>query len=153
LGFAVLKFAIEEMAILKKIPYGFSNKRYFLGVEVIMIAKNNDEIIYNYGRVISDNENIDTMLVKIQLNNEIIGAPVLDNNGKVIGLIKNYNSNGIAVVQKSTSIFTMISEMNLDKGIKRILVPSYNSVSNLSTPDKILAFSPFLVHFNVRKIQ
>jgi hypothetical protein len=153
LGLAILKFAVEEQAMLKKIPYGFSNKNYFLGVEVAIIAKNNNKIIYNYGRVISDNESVDTMLVKIQLKNEIIGAPVLDNYGRVIGLIKNYNSNGIAVVQKSISIYTMISEINLDKGITRISIPSYNSISKMSTPDKIRAFSPFLVQFNVRKNQ
>jgi hypothetical protein len=112
-GLAVLKFAVEEEESLKRIPYSFSNKKYFLGEEVVMIAKSNEKIIYNYGRVINDNENDDTMMLKIQLKNAILGGPVIDNSGKIIGLINNIDSNGIAVAQKSISIYTIISEMNL----------------------------------------
>jgi hypothetical protein len=152
-GLAVLKFAVEEQTPLNRIPYSFSNKNYFLGEEVVMIAKNNEELVYNYGRVINDNPDDNTMMLKIQLENAIIGAPVIDVNGKIIGLIINIDANGMAAVQKSISIYTMVSEMNLDKGITRISVPSKNSLSRFSIPERINAFSPFLVHFNVRKNQ
>jgi len=152
-GLAILKFANEDVALIKSLPYSFSNKKFFLGEEIVIVAKTNDKIIYNYGRVINDDGNADTLIVKVQLENSILGAPVIDNSGKIIGLVKNSGSNGLAVVQKSVSIFTMISEMNLDKGIDRIYMPANNSLYKLSSPDRIKALSPFLVHFNVRKNQ
>ena len=77
----------------------------------------------------------------------------MDNSGKIIGLVKHVDSTGTAVVQKSVSIYTMISEINLDKGIDRIYISSKNGLKKLSTPDRILALSPFMVHFNVRNNQ
>lgn len=150
-GLAVLQFALEDQVLTNSLPYSFSNEKYFLGEEVVAISKIKGKIIFNYGRVIDDDENSDTLMINLQLDNEILGAPVFDNSGKIIGIIKNVESNGKAVVQKSISVFSMISEMNLDKGIGHIIVPSKNSLSKLSNSDRIKAISPFLVHFNVRR--
>ena len=112
-----------------------------------------DNLIYNYGRVIDDNEDSNILYIKVELDNAILGAPVLDNNGFIIGLVKSIDSNKIGVVQKSISIFTMVSEMNLDKGVERIIMPKKNNLFRLQNPDRIAALKPFLVHFNVRKNQ
>jgi len=117
----------------------------------MVISSSGDNIIYNFGRVIDDNEESDILYVKVELDNSILGAPVIDNNGLIIGLVKSINSNGIVIVQKSISIFTMIAEMNLDRGVERIIMPKKNSLFRLSNPDRIIAVKPFLTHFNVRK--
>ena len=119
----------------------------------MVIGSNGDNLIYNFGRVIDDNEESNILYIKVELDNSILGAPVIDNNGLIIGLVKSVDSNNIGIVQKSNSIFTMIAEMNLDKGIEYIQMPKRNSLSRLQNPDRVLALKPFLVHFNVRRTQ
>ena len=152
-GIAVLKFAVDDQKKLNAFPYIFSNKNYFLGEEIMVIGSNGDNLIYNFGRVIDDNEESNILYIKVELDNSILGAPVIDNNGLIIGLVKSVDSNNIGIVQKSNSIFTMIAEMNLDKGIEYIQMPKRNSLSRLQNPDRVLALKPFLVHFNVRRTQ
>lgn len=150
-GIAVLKFAIDDQKKLNTFPYIFSNKKFFLGEDVMIIGTNGDNLIYNFGRVIDDNEESDILYIKVELDNSILGAPVLDNNGLIIGLVKSIDANNIGIVQKSNSIFTMISEMNMDRGIEYIQMPKKNSLVRLPNPDRIVALKPFLVHFNVRR--
>ena len=152
-GLAVLKIAVDDQKKLNNFPYTFSNKKYFLGEEIMIIGSNGDDLMYNFGRVIDDNEESNILYIKVDLENPILGAPVLDNNGIIIGLVINVDSNMVGIVRKSISIFTMIEEMNLDKGIERIIMPKKNSLFRLPNPDRIVALRPFLFHFNVRKIQ
>lgn len=152
-GLAVLKFAVEDQERLKPFPYTFSNKNYFLGEEIMVISSIGNNLTYNFGRVIDDDEQSNIFYIKVELDNSILGAPVIDNNGSIIGLVKSVDSNRIGIVQKSISIFTMIAEMNLDKGVERIVMPKNNGLYRLSNPDRIIALKPFLAHFNVRKNQ
>ena len=152
-GLAVLKFAVDDQKKLNTFPYTFSNKNYFLGEEIMVLGSNGDNLVYNFGRVIDDNEESNIFYVKVEMDNDILGAPVIDNNGQIIGLVKSVDSNKIGIIQKSVSIFTMIAEMNLDKGVERILMPKNNSLARQSNPNRIMALKPFLVHFNVRKTQ
>ena len=152
-GLAILKIAVDDQVKLNSFPYVFSSNKYFLGEEIMIISSSGDNLIYNYGRVIDDNEDSNILYIKVELDNAILGAPVLDNNGFIIGLVKSIDSNKIGVVQKSISIFTMVSEMNLDKGVERIIMPKKNNLFRLQNPDRIAALKPFLVHFNVRKNQ
>ena len=152
-GLAVLKFAVDDQKKLNTFPYTFSNKNYFLGEEIMVLGSNGDNLVYNFGRVIDDNEESNIFYVKVEMDNDILGAPVIDNNGQIIGLVKSVDSNKIGIIQKSISIFTMIAEMNLDKGVERILMPKNNSLARQSNPNRIMALKPFLVHFNVRKTQ
>lgn len=152
-GLAVLKFAVDDQKKLNNFPYMFSSKKYFLGEEITIIGSNGDDLIYNFGRVIDDNAESNILYIKVELDNSIIGAPVIDNSGLIIGLVKSIDSDKIGVVQKSVSIYTMIAEMNLDKGIERIILPKRNSLYKQQNPDRILALKPFLVHFSVRRTQ
>lgn len=150
-GLAVLKIAVGDQKKLKTFPYIFSSRKFFLGEEIIVISSNGDDIIYNFGRVIDDNKESNILYIKVELDNLILGAPVIDNYGQIIGLIKSIDPNGMGTVQKSISIFTMIAEMNLDKGVERIIMPKKNSLSKLPNPDRLIALQPYLAHFNVRK--
>lgn len=150
-GLAVMKIAVDDQKKLNAFPFSFSNKKYFLGEEIMVISSIGDNILYNFGRVIDDNEESNLLYIKVELDNSILGAPVIDKNGSIIGLVKSVDSNRIGVVQKSISIYSMIAEMNLDKGVERILLPKSNNLGRLSNPDRIVALKPFLVHFNIRK--
>jgi len=150
LGFSVLKLSTKPSKKLYSLPYRFSKKNFFLGEQIMLLFNNAGKLIYNYGDVIEDDPESKIMIIKMQLETQVLGAPVLNSEGALIGFVVEQDENGIAIARKTGNLFEMVREMNLNRGIEKIYFSSNNRLKQINTPEKIMRIKPFLGSFNVR---
>jgi hypothetical protein len=150
LGLAVAAFADENLTKLPNIPYSFSRDDYFLGEDLFFICSTKSEIRINRGIVIRDNPSALSMTVQLALDNEVYGAIVLDNSGEIVGICEKNNKDGQVKVIKSIALNKMVQEMNLDKGVSYIALPTQNYLRSKSNPQRIESFAPFVAWFNTK---
>lgn len=151
LGLAIVEYAVSSQTTLPPLPYGFSKSDYFLGAEMLIAGKENNENAFNYGRVFRDHPDSLKMKLKLQLDIPVLGAPVLDPDGNIAGIVIDINDKGVATILKSKAMFMLVTEMNLDKGIKSIYLPVSSKIRGLSDTGKISKTAPFVACFNIRK--
>ena len=116
----------------------------------MLLFNNAGKLIYNYGDVIEDDPESKIMIIKMQLETQVLGAPVLNSEGALIGFVVEQDENGIAIARKTGNLFEMVREMNLNRGIEKIYFSSNNRLKQINTPEKIMRIKPFLGSFNVR---
>lgn len=148
LGFAIATFVDENLEKLPSIPYRFSKKDYFLGEEMFLVFNSKSKVSINSGIIIEDSPEASTMLLHLNLQGEVYGAVVMDKTGTIVGLCEKQDENGNAVVNKSKEMYQMVSEMNLDKGVPYISLPSSGSFKLKSNTQRIELLSPFVAWFN-----
>ncbi len=150
LGLAVAEFPDENLGKLPSIPYSFSKNDFFLGEDLFFVFSNKSEMIINRGIVIEDKSGANSMKVHLSLANEVYGAVVLDNSGEVVGICEKRDKEGNVKVVKSIALIQMVKEMNLDKGLSYISLPSQNYLRSKSNAQRIESFSPFMAWFSTK---
>lgn len=150
LGLAVAAFADENLSKLPNLPYSFSKDDYFLGDDLFFVCSTKSEIRINKGIVIKDNPSALAMTVQLSLENDVYGAIVLDNSGEIVGICEKNNKDDQVKVIKSIALIKMVKEMNLDKGVSYIALPTQNYLRSKTNSQRIEAFTPFVAWFNTK---
>lgn len=148
MGFAVAAFADENLDKLPALPYRFSKEDYFLGEELFFVFSSSSGVKVNSGFVIEDDPSDPSMKVHLNLNGSVYGAVVMNASGVIVGISEKQNEDGSAQVLKSKELYQMVNEMNLDKGVGYISMPSQNYLKTKSNPERIEALKPFIAWFN-----
>lgn len=148
MGLAVATFADENLEKLASIPYRFSKQDYFLGEEMFLVFSSKSQLSVNSGIIIEDNPDAASMTLHLDLPGDVYGAVVMDGNGTIVGICERQNDQGIAKVVKSKELYEMIGEMNLDKGVSYISMPSQNYLRTKSNTQRIEMIKPFVAWFN-----
>lgn len=148
LGYAVATFADENLEKLSSIPYSFSKQDYFLGEEMFLVFSSKSKLTINSGIVIEDDPNSAFMKLHLNLPGNVYGAVVMDENGSIVGICERQDDDGSAKVVKSKELHKMVSEMNLDKGVSYISMPSQNYLRSKSNTQRIESLKPFIAWFN-----
>lgn len=116
---AVLRIA-DSTFRMPALPYGLKLQPVRPGEEVFSMGFPRDEIVYGKGYISAQTGfNGDTLAyqVSIPVNPGNSGAPLLDSNGEVIGIItgKQSTSDGIAFAVKSGHLKRLLDELPKDK--------------------------------------
>lgn len=148
MGLAVATFADENLDKLPALPYRFSKEDYFLGEEMFFVFSSTSEIKINSGFVIEDSPSAPTMKVHLNLKGSVYGAVVMNNAGVIVGISEKQNKDGSVRVVKSKELYQMVAEMNLDKGVDYISMPSQNYFKTKSNAERIESLKPFIAWFN-----
>lgn len=148
MGLAVATFADENLDKLPTLPYRFSKEDYFLGEEMFFVFSSNSGIKINSGIVIEDDPLSATMKVHLELKESVYGAIVMNESGVIVGISEKQNNDGSARVVKSKELYQMVSEMNLDKGVDYISMPSQNYFKTKTNAERIESLKPFIAWFN-----
>ncbi|MFY0253939.1 S1C family serine protease [Chitinophaga sp. 30R24] len=120
---AVLKIA-DSTFKGQPLPYALKPQNAKLGEEVFTMGFPRDEIVYGKGYISAKTGfNGDTIAyqVSIPVNPGNSGAPLLDSNGDVIGIVtgKQTTSDGIAFAVKSAHLKHLLDEMPKDKQLRK----------------------------------
>jgi hypothetical protein len=143
-GLAIANFADKNFEKLPSIPYYFSKSDFHLGEELFFVFSSAEAISINQGLVIEDDADAYLMKVHLDLESNVYGAIVLNNSGAVVGICDKAVNDGIVNVIKSKAIFQIVKDMNKDKGVSFISLPSQNYLRNKSNAQRIESLKPFV---------
>lgn len=135
---AILKVDYKNFRFSKtEVPYSFAIAKKTLGAKVFTLGYPQDEIVYNEGYISSKNGfQGDSMQYRLELpaSPGQSGAPVVDNNGNVIGIVtgKESESEGTTYAVSTKAIFDLIS--NSDVNLK---LPKANKLNKLSREQQV----------------
>ena len=148
MGLAVATFADENLEKLPALPYRFSNEDYFLGEEMFFVFSSKSGIKVNSGIVIEDDPTSPIMKVHLELKESVYGAVVMNESGVIVGISEKQDPDGNGNVVKTKELYKMVSEMNLDKGVDYISMPSQNYFKTKTNTERIESLKPFIAWFN-----
>lgn len=144
---AILKIA-DSTFKSQPLPYSLKPQGVRLGEEVFTMGYPRDEIVYGKGYISAQTGfNGDTVAyqVSIPVNPGNSGAPLMDNEGNIVGIItgKQTTSDGIAFAVKSAHLKRLLEEMPKEKLPRREWTRK-NNMNTLSRVDQIRKLEDFV---------
>jgi S1-C subfamily serine protease len=144
---AILKIA-DSTFKSQPLPYSLKPQGVRLGEEVFTMGYPRDEIVYGKGYISAQTGfNGDTVAyqVSIPVNPGNSGAPLMDNEGNIVGIItgKQTTSDGIAFAVKSAHLKRLLEEMPKEKLPRREWTRK-NNMNTLSRVDQIKKLEDFV---------
>ncbi|SIO06270.1 serine protease, S1-C subfamily, contains C-terminal PDZ domain [Chitinophaga niabensis] len=129
------------------LPYSLKQQPIRPGEEVFTMGFPRDEIVYGKGYISAQTGfNGDTLAyqVSIQVNPGNSGAPLLDNNGEVIGIItgKQSTSDGIAFAVKSGHLKRLLDELPKERFSRKDL--KGNQLNGLNRVEQLKKLEEFV---------
>lgn len=145
---AVLKIA-DSTFKSQPLPYALKPQNAKLGEEVFTMGFPRDEIVYGKGYISAKtgfNGDTTAYQVSIPVNPGNSGAPLLDNQGDVVGIVtgKQTTSDGIAFAVKSAHLKRLLDEMPKDKGMKKELARNKSHLEGVNRIDQIKKLEEFV---------
>lgn len=133
----------------QNIPYSLKTNNIHVGEEVFTMGFPRDEIVYGKGYISAQtgfNGDTAAYQVAIPVNPGNSGAPLLDNDGNIIGIItgKQTSSDGIAFAVKSINLKRLFDEMPKDKLAKKDLQHQKSGLDHLKRGDQIKKLEDFV---------
>jgi len=144
---AILKIA-DSTFKSQPLPYSLKPQAVRLGEEVFTMGYPRDEIVYGKGYISAQTGfNGDTVAyqVSIPVNPGNSGAPLMDNEGNIVGIItgKQTTSDGIAFAVKSFHLKRLLEEMPKEKLPRREWTRK-NNLNTMSRVDQIKKLEDFV---------
>lgn len=144
---AVLRIADSNFRT-PALPYGLKLQPVRPGEEVFSMGFPRDEIVYGKGYISAQTGfNGDTLAyqVSIPVNPGNSGAPLLDSNGEVIGIItgKQSTSDGIAFAVKSGHLKRLLDELPKDKFSRKDL-KQHNQLTGSNRVEQLKKLEDFV---------
>jgi S1-C subfamily serine protease len=137
---AVLKVEHKNFRFGKsEVPYTFASHKKTLGAQIYTLGYPQDEIVYNEGYISANNGfQGDSMQYRLELpaSPGQSGAPVLDANGNIIGIVtgKESESEGTTYAVSSKAVYELIQSLPKDQNIR---LPKSNKLAKLSRDQQI----------------
>jgi S1-C subfamily serine protease len=145
---AILKIA-DSTFKSQPLPYSLKPQPVNLGEEVFTMGYPRDEIVYGKGYISAQTGfNGDTVAyqVSIPVNPGNSGAPLMDSEGNIVGIItgKQTTSDGIAFAVKSAHLKRLLDEMPREKLPRREWSRKNNHLETMSRVDQIKKLEDFV---------
>lgn len=152
---AILKVESKKFRFSKQgtLPYSFATSKAGLGERIFTLGYPQDEVVYSEGYISSRNGyQGDSMQYRLELPAEPgqSGAPVLDANGNVIGVVtaKESKSKSITYAVTSSAMLRMLHNIPQAGNIS---LPKTNKLGKLSRSQQIDKIQNFTCVVNVYK--
>jgi len=152
---AILKITDKDFTFGKSLPYMISKNPSALGQKIFSIGYPQDNIVYNEGYISSEhgyNGDTTSYQLEITANPGQSGAPILDNNGNIVGIItgKKTNTNGTTYAVHANELLDMINNLNNLTKDQKISLNAKNRLS-VSRPDQIKVLKDYVCAVRVYK--
>lgn len=152
---AILKVESKKFKFSKQgtLPYSFAVAKSGLGERIFTLGYPQDEIVYSEGYISSRNGYLgDSMQYRLELPAEPgqSGAPVLDANGVVVGIVtgKESKSVGITYAVSSNTMLKMLKNIPQSSAIS---LPKSSRLSKMNRSQQIEKIQDFTCVVNVYK--
>ncbi|OJV55483.1 MAG: hypothetical protein BGO31_19155 [Bacteroidetes bacterium 43-16] len=143
---AILKVEDKNFSFKQPLPYTIDKNVALLGQRIFSIGYPKDEVVYNEGYISSEkgyDGNTLAYQLEITANPGQSGAPVLDNNGNIIGIItgKQNNTSGTTFAVHAEQLVKMIADLSKDK---KVNLNNKNRYSTNPRPEQVKSLREFV---------
>lgn len=139
---AIIKINDEDFTSIKNLPFGFKKSNSDLGEQIYTLGFPRNEIVYNEGYISSktgfEGDSL-SWQVTVSANPGNSGAPVLNNNGEIIGIISNMQiqAEGFVFAIKAKYILKILEELKKNDDYPNFKIPYTTSLKGESRTDQI----------------
>lgn len=139
---ALLKVTDKEFVPRKSLPYSIRKNSSDLGEEIYTLGYPRNEIVYGMG-YLSARSGLegDSLSYQLQMsaNPGNSGAPVLNSNGEIIGVLstRQTSAEGVVFAVKSRNIFRIVDAFRKSDTAEKIKLPSKSSLKGVQRKQQI----------------
>jgi serine protease Do len=142
---AILKISDTSFKKVIGLPYTFPKYSAELGEHIFTLGYPREEVVYGEGYLSAKSGyygDTTSYQISISVNPGNSGAPVVNKNGEIIGIIssKETNADGVVFAIKSKNIYNAIKESDNDL----IKLPSVNTLKGLDRVQQIKKLEDFV---------
>ncbi|MGG9972380.1 S1C family serine protease [Ferruginibacter sp. SUN002] len=147
---AILKIVDSSFKTINNLPYSINRNNADLGDQFFTLGYPRNEIVYGEGYVSakSGNEGDSTAYqLTVSANPGNSGAPIINRNGEIIGIItaKDAKADGVVYAAKSKNIFKLLEKLKKgDDQYQNIKTPSNTSLKGLDRAQQIKKMEDFV---------
>ncbi len=142
---AILKITDTSFKKVVNLPYTFPKTSAELGEHIFTLGYPREEVVYGEGYLSAKSGyygDTTSYQISISVNPGNSGAPVINKNGDIIGIIssKETNADGVVFAIKSKNIYTALKDLKDDS----IRLPLVNSLKGLDRVHQIQKLEDFV---------
>lgn len=143
---AIVKIDDPSFSFKQAMPYTIDKKVAPLGQRIFSIGFPKDEVVYNEGYISSEkgyDGNANAYQLEITANPGQSGAPILDRNGNIVGIItgKQSNTSGTTFAVHAEQLLKMIAELPKEH---KVNLSTKNKFSNQARPEQVKQLRDFV---------
>jgi S1-C subfamily serine protease len=140
---------MDKSTLPYKLPYLISDKEAELGEGVYTLGYPRQDVVFGEGSISAQSgylQNPNAYQISVPVNPGNSGGPLFNAQGNLVGMISGLQTQtyGTAFATKSSTLRHLIDEWEAPPHEKKIILPTRNSLKNLSRVEQVKRWKNFV---------